>query len=63
MELKGKGLISTLQSNSNIESSNFNYHFNEIIESYNINPNELTLDQLREVLSDYLQNMILEMEK
>ncbi len=63
MELKGKSLISTLQSNSNIESSNFNYHFNEIIESYNINPNELTLDQLREVLSDYLQNMIMDMEK
>lgn len=63
MELKGKNLISTLQSNSNIESSNFNYHFNEIIEGYNINPNELTLDQLREVLSDYLQNMILDLEK
>lgn len=62
MELKGKNLISTLQTNSNIESSNFNYHFNEIIEGYNINPNEITLDQLREVLSDYIQNMILEME-
>lgn len=63
MELKGKALISTLQSSSNLESSNFNYHFNEIIEGYNINPNDLTLDQLREVLSDYIQNMILDLEK
>ena len=63
MELKGQKLISELQSNSNIESSNFNYHFNEILEGYHINPNELTLDQLREVLSDYLQSFILDLEK
>lgn len=63
MELKGQQLISALQSNSNIESSNFNYHFNEILEGYQLNPNELTLDQLREVLSDYLQSFILELEK
>ncbi len=63
MDLKGQELISELSLHSGIESKNFDYHFSEILENYHLDPKELTLDDLREILSNYLQDLILEINK
>ncbi|MCB0369279.1 MAG: hypothetical protein KDD45_07435 [Bdellovibrionales bacterium] len=63
MELRGNILINELQSHSGIEKSNFNYHFNEILHSYKINPDQLTIELLRETLAEYLQDLILETQE
>lgn len=63
MDLQGQDLIVELQNHSEIEKSNFNYHFSEILENYNVNPDDITLDQLRDVLANYIQDLILELNE
>lgn len=60
MDLAGEKLLLELQNHSQIERGNFIYHFQQILQEYEVSGSELTLDQLREILSDYLQNLILE---
>lgn len=59
MSLQGIQLITELQENSGLDKDFFNYEMNQILEKYSVDPDHLDIDRLRDVLSDYLQALIL----
>ena len=59
MTLNGQTLIMELNENSGLDSDFFDQQMNELLTSYSVNPETLELDQLREILADYLQQLIL----
>jgi hypothetical protein len=62
MGLKGTTLISELRETSGLDEGFFDSQMGALIQNYSLNPETLELDQLREVLADYLQALILEEE-
>ncbi len=62
MGLKGTTLISELRETSGLDEGFFDSQMGTLIQNYSLNPETLELDQLREVLADYLQALILEEE-
>lgn len=62
MSLKGTNLISELRETSGLDQDFFDSQMGSLIQTYSLNPESLELDQLREVLADYLQALILEDE-
>ena len=62
MGLKGTTLISELRETSGLDEGFFDSQMGNLIQNYSLNPETLELDQLREVLADYLQALILEEE-
>lgn len=62
MSLKGTNLITELRDNSGLDQDFFDSQMGTLIQSYSLNPETLEIDQLREVLADYLQALILEEE-
>lgn len=60
MSLKGTNLLSELRENSGLDQDFFDTEMTELMRTYSLNPDTLDLDQLRAVLSDYLQTLILE---
>ncbi len=62
MGLKGTTLISELRETSGLDEGFFDSQMATLIQNYSLNPETLELDQLREVLADYLQTLILEEE-
>ncbi|MCK6599000.1 MAG: hypothetical protein L6Q37_11600 [Bdellovibrionaceae bacterium] len=63
MSLSGKNLTLELCQHSEIDQSLFKNEFNDILQNYRLNPETFTLDELREALADYVQELILEMTK
>ena len=59
MSLQGISLITELQENSGLDKDFFNHQINHLLGKYSVDPNHLNIDQLRDVLSDYLQALIL----
>ena len=62
MSLLGANLIDELKECSGLDSEFFDHQMSQILKKYSIDPENLALDQLRDVLSDYLQALILEDE-
>lgn len=62
MSLKGTNLITELRDNSGLNQDFFDSQMGTLIQSYSLNPDTLDIEQLREVLADYLQALILEEE-
>lgn len=62
MNLKGSNLIEELRDNSGLDQDFFDGKMNDLFTKYSVNPDTLELDQLREILADYLQALILEEE-
>jgi Flp pilus assembly CpaE family ATPase len=62
MGLKGTTLIAELRETVGLDESFFDSQMSTLIQNYSLNPETLELDQLREVLADFLQSLILEEE-
>lgn len=62
MNLKGSHLIEELRGNSGLDEDFFDTQMNDLFSKYSVNPDNLELDQLRDILADYLQALILEEE-
>ncbi len=62
MSLQGANLIDELKEYAGLDGDLFDYQMSRILNRYSVNPENLDLDQLREVLADYLQGLILEDE-
>lgn len=62
MSLKGTNLIAELRETSGLDEGFFDGQMGQLMQSYSLNPETLDLDQLRTVLADYLQTLILEEE-
>jgi len=62
MSLKGTNLITELRDNAGLDQDFFDSQMGTLIQTYSLNPDTLEIDQLREVLADYLQALILEEE-
>jgi hypothetical protein len=62
MSLHGTDLILELRENSGLDQDFFDGQMEQLMKTYSLNPETLGLEQLREVLSDYLQALILEEE-
>ncbi len=62
MSLKGTTLIAELRETAGLDEGFFDSQMGTLIQNYSLNPETLELDQLREVLADYLQALILEEE-
>ncbi len=62
MSLQGTNLIDELKECSGLDGDFFDHQMSRILNRYSVNPENLDLDQLREVLADYLQALILEDE-
>lgn len=63
MSLQGTQLISELRDNSGLDKDFFDHQMTQILQKYSLNPDTLEVDQLREVLADYLQALILAEEQ
>lgn len=63
MILQRNNLIVELRENSGLDEDFFDHQMSQILSAYAMNPETLEIDQLREVLADYLQGLILAEEK
>lgn len=59
MSLQGTNLIAELRSTSGLDQDFFDQQMAQILQKYSVSPENLEIDQLREILADYLQALIL----
>ncbi len=62
MSLQGTSLIAELRDTSGLDQDFFEQQMTQILQKYSVSPENLEIDQLREILADYLQALILEDE-
>lgn len=60
-EMGGQELFNTVVENTGLaESSEFSDEFTRLLAKHNVNPDTMSLDDLRMVVADYLQDVMLE---
>ncbi len=62
-EMKGHKLIQEVCSHTDVPNDLLNAELKFLIKKKNFNEEHLTLDQLRELLAEYLQDILLEAKK
>ncbi len=59
--MKGEELIRTLISNTGLPESDVSTELDQLISRSGHSPDQITLDQMREILAEYLQDLILDL--
>lgn len=61
--MTGHDLLKTICRSTDISSQTLEKELNRLLDKNGVSAENLTLDQLREVLADYLQDVLLEAKK